>query len=171
MSSTTTNLMLVSHPDDETLFGGLELLTNKGKYEVICMDYAHDEVRKAEFKSAMEMLGVEHYQIHSGLTSSDGKYDQSKLMTVLNTLLSFRDWDKVVTHNASGEYGHYRHVALHEAVKSFNLNNLYVFDKGESKCSPELLSLKSKVLKLYVSQYERLKWFDWERECIIKFNE
>ena len=34
-------LMIVAHPDDETLFGGGELLKHKGEYKVICLDYGN----------------------------------------------------------------------------------------------------------------------------------
>ena len=34
-------LMIVAHPDDETLFGGGELIKHKGEYKVVCLDYGN----------------------------------------------------------------------------------------------------------------------------------
>ena len=41
--------MVVAHPDDETLFGGGELLKHKGEYKVVCLDYGNHLVRHKEF--------------------------------------------------------------------------------------------------------------------------
>ena len=51
-------LMIVAHPDDETLFGGGELLRYKGEYKVVVLDYGNHLVRHKEFICAMEVLGV-----------------------------------------------------------------------------------------------------------------
>ena len=34
-------LMIVAHPDDETLFGGGELIKHRGEYKVVALDYGN----------------------------------------------------------------------------------------------------------------------------------
>ena len=50
--------MITAHPDDEALFGGAELLTHSDEYKVVVVDEYHNEVRRAEFISSMQFIGI-----------------------------------------------------------------------------------------------------------------
>ena len=39
-------LMITSHPDDEALFGGAELLTHSDEYKVVVVDEYHSKIRR-----------------------------------------------------------------------------------------------------------------------------
>mgnify|MGYP003651971214 CR=1 FL=1 len=41
-------LMITAHPDDETLFGGAELLTYSDEYKVVIVGESHNEIRRKE---------------------------------------------------------------------------------------------------------------------------
>ena len=42
-------IMIVSHPDDEALFGGAELLRHPDEYKVVVLDEYHNDIRRREF--------------------------------------------------------------------------------------------------------------------------
>lgn len=48
-------LMIVAHPDDETIWGGNHLLD--GRYLVVCLTSGDNKKRSEEFKRVMEMSG------------------------------------------------------------------------------------------------------------------
>jgi len=86
-------------------------------------------------------------------------------------VLNERDWEKVVTHNQSGEYGHYRHVGLHNVLARLCPEKLWVFDRdSKKKLSKNVKKTKEHILKdVYTSQKNILKWFDWDHEIIVKY--
>jgi len=164
--------MIVAHPDDETLFGGGELIQNADSYKVVVLDYGNHLVRHREFIKAMETLGVtkwEHWDGEAFKTSA--AYNESILIPLIQRVLNERDWEKVVTHNQSGEYGHYRHVGLHNVLARLCPEKLWVFDRdSKKKLSKNVKKTKEHILKdVYTSQKNILKWFDWDHEIIVKY--
>ena len=53
--SDCTKLMVVAHPDDETLWGGAHL--TEGGWFVVCLTNGYNEVRKNEFYEVMKESG------------------------------------------------------------------------------------------------------------------
>ena len=49
--SNVNKVMIVAHPDDETIWGGAHLL--KDDYLVICITNGNNDVRKEEYKNAL----------------------------------------------------------------------------------------------------------------------
>lgn len=105
----TKRLLIVAHPDDETLwFGGL-LLRVPGDWTVIaCSIPARDPIRGFKFFEACERLGARGRIIPI----------TEHLDVPLTTLdeIDFFPFDLVVTHGAAGEYGHPAHKQVHEHV-------------------------------------------------------
>lgn len=166
-------LMIVAHPDDETLFGGGELLKCKGEYKVVCLDYGNHMVRHKEFICAMEMLGVEKWEHWDGEPyKSSTAYNESVLIPRLERVLKEKEWEKVVTHNQGGEYGHYRHIGTHNLMARLCPDRLWVFDTCfKEPLAEDIKTLKGEVLKdCYPSQKQVLRWFKWDCERIIKYN-
>jgi LmbE family N-acetylglucosaminyl deacetylase len=172
MDSKINKLMIVAHPDDETLFGGGELLNHKGEYKVVCLDYGNDMTRHREFLCAMEKLGVEKWEHWDGEEyKTPTSYDAKKLIPKLQRLIVERNWEKIVTHNKDGEYGHYRHKELHDLLRLLKPQKLWVFDSCEkNKLDTMTLSQKSHILReCYISQKRILRWFKWDCEKITKY--
>ena len=166
-------LMIVAHPDDETLFGGGELLKHKGEYKVVCLDYGNHMVRHKEFICAMEMLGVEKWEHWDGEPyKSSTAYNESILIPRIERVLSERDWEKIVTHNQGGEYGHYRHIGTHNLMGRLCPDKLWVFDTCDDKpLTEEIRVKKGEILgSCYPSQKQVLRWFKWDCESLKKFN-
>lgn len=161
-------LMIVAHPDDETIWGGSHLLDDK--YLVVCMTNGYNDVRAEEFKSVMEKAGCKYIMLsypdkilwfRSPWTIS--KHGMNK---DIETILEYKDWDTVVTHNEDGEYGHQHHIMTHDIVTSqFDdcscQGKLMVFGKYYTKedvgqetggISQNNLKTKVQLCKMYESQ-------------------
>lgn len=100
-------VMLVAHPDDESLWGAGLLLTKPNWTVICCTVPFHDPIRERKFHAACRSLGV-----MSSVTW--GHPERAGLIPIPD----LADYDLIVTHNAAGEYGHVQHKELHEAVKS-----------------------------------------------------
>ena len=170
--SKLNKLMVVAHPDDETLFGGGELLKHMGEYKVICLDYGNHTVRHKEFISAMEKLGVEKWEHLDGTPyKSSVSYNESILIPKLQRVLDEQNWERVVTHNQGGEYGHYRHIGTHNVMARLCPDKLWVFDTCyKEPLHEQVRILKGRILEsCYPSQKQVLRWFKWDCERILKF--
>jgi len=146
--------MIVSHPDDELIFGGATLA--KGEWKVICLTNGDNKVRSREFKSVMEELGLD-YEIWSYLDEWGGVFESSEIKDRICDVVN-EGFDKVVTHNSEGEYGHSQHISLHNIVKDIVKTNLFVFHKGSIPLDYNHLLQKLKLLKLYKSQESTMDW-------------
>jgi len=146
------NLMIVAHPDDEIIFGGHLLVRNPLGYKVVCVSSGLDPIRKSEFISVMSELGIVDYEIWN---YDDALYTPfpHKLTDELRKVIFERKWNKIITHNPMGEYGHPQHRDLHLKVKSIT-NDFYVFCKNPHKLDEKTLVRKKELLKLYPSQHE-----------------
>ncbi len=158
--TTAKKLMIVAHPDDDTLWGGSHLL--EGGYLVVCITHGkEDDERAAEFKKAMEYSGnqglILQYPDKVNGEKADWTRIEKQLKTELKRIIDKSDWELVVTHNEKGEYGHLHHKKTDEVVteiwreeeKSFEL--WYFGDYYKKKSLPdvegELESLDEETIK------------------------
>jgi LmbE family N-acetylglucosaminyl deacetylase len=103
---TGRKLMVVAHPDDETLWGGGIVLRYPGNWDIYCCSVPiADPVRADKFHVACERLGATGHVIRHAETPSLGHLDLVPL-----------DYDVIVTHGPNGEYGHAHHRQVHEYV-------------------------------------------------------
>lgn len=105
------NLMIVAHPDDETLWGGANLIQDD--YYVVCVTCGNISYRDEEFKKVMLLTGNDfeflgYPDVVNGYISNWKNYTDS-ITNDLKRIINSRDWNKVVTHNPDGEYGHFHH--------------------------------------------------------------
>lgn len=117
------NLMIVAHPDDETLFGGSHLISDR--YLVVCLTNAKS-YRAADFHKAMDIAECERIMLSYPDTQEipgeklkydpgySWDYDQLAIQNDINLLLHYKKWDTVVTHNPEGEYGHFHHKKVNK---------------------------------------------------------
>ena len=125
-------LMIVAHPDDETIFGGGHLLQDK--YTVVCVTCGKVEYRVKEFEEVLSktdddyiMLG---YTDRENLTGpiSNWNNEYNEIYNSLSEIINSTDWDLIVTHNPDGEYGHIHHIKTSEIVSRIaDKNKLYYF--------------------------------------------
>jgi hypothetical protein len=118
------HVMIVAHPDDETLWGAAHLLTDE--YLVVCLTNGWNENRRNEFVESMKTTNDKYILLNYPdirKQYSDSKYDTDMLTTCMTglqkdieTILSYKAWDTVVTHNPNGEYGKYHHKTVSSLV-------------------------------------------------------
>ena len=161
-------LMIVSHPDDEIIFGGSALLEESG-WRVVCLTNGNNPGRRKEFEESMQKLKIMDYSIHDLEDKLYLPLNVERLESILDEEIGFLNWKKIITHNNIGEYGHPHHYQVHEMVKSKidDLSRMWVFDKQREKISDLLLEDKNKIMGIYFSQQDiidqirenRGRWF------------
>ncbi|MGZ8709510.1 MAG: PIG-L family deacetylase [Thermoanaerobaculia bacterium] len=163
--ATPTKLMIVAHPDDESLFGG-EALTSSGGWTVVCVTNASHPRRRAEFIAAMDAIRANWVMLDHPDDLTSGTF-HPRLAEQLETLLREHPYELVVTHNARGEYGHPQHRALHRIVRSILPPGmaLAVFDHPWMAW-PSISPAKRALLGYYVTQRKSIAraWFWSSRE-------
>lgn len=191
------NLMIVAHPDDETLWGGGHLI--QGNYLVVCLTNGDDSVRRREFMNVVEVSQDKGLILSypdlidkrkgSGIENrSTWEYEQLAIRKDIGTLLKYKKWNIVVTHNPDGEYGHqhHRYTSRHvtdmyklqpECAKNFMYFGKY-YSKGKMTQSvkatlpvlPENVykqkkklmdQYQSKLATLYEVYYHMTPYEDW----------
>ena len=163
-----TNLMVVAHPDDETIFGFSELYSaNKLdalKWKVVCVSPREIRTgtnRSSDFAQAMKFYGVTDYEIwdfptdlHFGHALQGVEFPVDfldELDTKIQSLLNKKKWTKVVTHNPLGEYGHIAHRHIFDAVKK-HCDEFYVFCKTPAPLPDKQMKQKYQALEHYSSE-------------------
>lgn len=167
-SKDNVNLMIVAHPDDESIFAGNEILNNS--YHIVCITNGNNEVRKQEFEKMLEVTGntgvMLSYPDKTNGERDDWSIVKKDIEEELNSIIASREWGKIVTHNLKGEYGHIQHKKTNEIVTTLvkqqnKEDQLYYFgdyfkaknEAGHTKTlNKEQSKEKVKLLTVYSSQ-------------------
>lgn len=112
------NLMIVAHPDDETLWGSEELLKNK--YLVVCITCGTNKKREKEIEAALKiskdrLIVLDKPDKVRG-KRSDWKHYKKQIEYELKYVVKKKKWNTIVTHNPEGEYGHIHHKITNNIV-------------------------------------------------------
>tara|TARA_Y100000310_G_scaffold217831_1_gene218954 strand:- start:4544 stop:5068 length:525 start_codon:yes stop_codon:yes gene_type:complete len=157
------NLMIVAHPDDESIFGGA-LLLKSSNWKVICVTYCAEAATSA-FERAMKFLKINDYEMwgFECKDRDDAKpWSDHELITISDKLeaeLRSTEYEKIVTHGKGGEYGHTQHVELHKIVRKLVCGDLFVFGFGQNRLDLETLFAKIKLLDIY--EENGGVWYGW----------
>lgn len=125
-------VMIVAHPDDETLWGSHELY--KEKYLVVCVTCGGRLDRVKEFERVMELTADDYIMLNypdlvKGKKSTWEK-EWDSIDADLKNIVEAKDWDLIVTHNPDGEYGHIHHKMTNQMVTQHaNHDKLSYFGK------------------------------------------
>jgi LmbE family N-acetylglucosaminyl deacetylase len=105
-------LMIVAHPDDETLFGFSDLLNNK--CQIICLTQRSLAIRAKQFEEILTLTDSSGVILDYRNSSTDTWADRTDAVffTELAPLIT-GPFDAVVSHGADGEYGHLQHKRTH----------------------------------------------------------
>jgi LmbE family N-acetylglucosaminyl deacetylase len=123
-------LMIVAHPDDDIIWGGSHLIEDD--YLVVCITCGTDQTRVEEFKKVMTATNDDYIMLDYP-DRTNGKRDNwnsvyDLITNSLDTIINYKDWNTVVTHNPDGEYGHIQHKMTSKIVTSLaNKDNLMYF--------------------------------------------
>lgn len=144
-------LMLVAHPDDETLFGFNDLICAS---TVVCFTNGSNSVRSAEFYSVMYAVGVKGIMLdyNDAIDDNWSYIDDSEFFDAI----PYDDEDCIVSHNMHGEYGHIQHIRVHNiAVALAKKRDIAYRDFQKVHTNDFHKSL----LDLYVSQKDSIATF------------
>jgi len=143
-------LMIVAHPDDETIFGFSELdLDNNWKVVSVSDHLRPDEVSgMVEFKQAMKFYGIIDYEMWDFEASLNIHFPSEELGDRVGKLINSDNWSKIVTHNPIGEYGNIQHKDVFDSVRK-NTDEFYVFCKTTKRIDDDVWNRKQKVLDIY----------------------
>lgn len=117
------NLLVVAHPDDETIFfGGLLQSYRRRPWRVICVTDGNadgaGEQRQRDFSAACQALRVKSHE----MWDFPDRYDQRLDVKALTERLRGESPSEVFTHGILGEYGHPHHqdvsAAVHESFEA-----------------------------------------------------
>lgn len=110
-------LVVVAHPDDEILWMGGNLIKHRKDWNatVVVLCRASDKDREPKFRRVCKELGVKGFIFDL----DDEKLEPLPVEEYTSILAKFAgSYDKIFTHGENGEYGHVRHLDIHNAVKS-----------------------------------------------------
>ena len=166
------NLMIVAHPDDETIWGGSHLIDDK--YLVVCITCGVNRTRVEEFKKVMSISKDSYIMLSYPDKTNNKRDDWSKVYSNiekdLEKIMKLKKWKTIVTHNSDGEYGHIHHKMTHNIVKSiydngevegtlyffgkyYNKNNIELYKDTLEEISPKNKDIKiNKMIEVYKSQ-------------------
>lgn len=114
-------LVVVAHPDDETIFFGGHLLASRSWDEVDVISAtgvfgtpAMTRIRCAEFERACGLLGARPVRLE--LLDGEGAFNSGRLEAALRRHAESTPYERVLTHGPWGEYGHRHHIDVARAV-------------------------------------------------------
>ena len=143
VDSEVNALLIVAHPDDETIFCGGTILSHPSwSWNIVCVTMQQNTSRPQEFESTINMYRGFGVNINSSQTLNKPDYNQD---------LSQQDYDEwkesinqlnlkpeiVLTHNIMGEYGHKHHIATSKIVQELFKNVWEFVYPGDPSISPQ----------------------------------
>jgi hypothetical protein len=112
-------IAIVAHPDDEIIFmGGVIMKNPQVDWTVFSVCRASDKDREPKFRQVCAKNKVRG--IITDVEDED-KMNVAKSIPIIAKLivdkLKSKKFDYIFTHGANGEYGHKRHIGVHQAIK------------------------------------------------------
>ncbi len=116
----TSALVIVAHPDDETIWmGGMIMKYPEVRWTIFSLCRASDPDRAPKFRRVCQRYGAK--SIITDL-EDEGKLSVEQTIPIIKKLIinkvGQQEFDCIFTHGANGEYRHPRHIGVHRAVKS-----------------------------------------------------
>ena len=161
-------VMIVAHPDDETLWGGAHLI--KERYFVVCLTNGYNLDRANDYREILKFtknngIILNHPDLQDNIIDDWSEFGIG-IKKDLSKIIKYKFWETIVTHGPDGTTGHIHHKKICEYItkitKECNIyKNLYYFGtffaknkmpKYLSKISDEELEYKKKLVVIYKSK-------------------
>jgi len=111
-------LLIVAHPDDETLWAGGTVLSHPSwEWFILCLCRGSDADRAPKFTRALEVLRSEGIMGDLNDGPDQDPIDETEIQQVILDLLPVHYFDLIISHHPAGEYTrHIRHEETGKAV-------------------------------------------------------
>jgi len=161
-------LVIIAHPDDETIWMGGKILHEKDwEWTILSLSRKNDSDRKPKFFKVCKELNARAF-----ISDMDDENTEEPLSSLdevvkrVEPIAMDKHFDVVYTHNSNGEYGHRRHIETYEGVVKMaeqgliDCKELFVFDyeaannpfRAVPNANAEL------VFELNTAEYEKKKY-------------
>lgn len=115
-------VLIIAHPDDETIFFGGLILRHPHLFHIICVTDANADSRgherKVEFENACNALGALSFEMLDFPDIYEKRLDIDRLQKLLQEKVEALNICEIFTHGPIGEYGHPHHQDVSYAVHS-----------------------------------------------------
>lgn len=159
-------VIIVAHPDDETLWAGGTILNHPSwKCFIVCLCRGSDPDRAPKFQKALKILSSEGIMGDLDDGPDQNPLDEKMVEEAILDLIPSRHFDLIITHNPKGEYTkHLRHEEISKAViKLWQVGKIsadelwtFAYEDGNKKYYP--LAVKS------ASVYTTLDKIIWQKK-------
>ena len=127
LRSGSSALIIVAHPDDETIWmGGTILMHPDVNWTIFSLCRLSDDDRRPKFRRVCRRYGARSVMADledEGIMGVRESVD--KIAQLIKQRLSGQHFDYIFTHGKNGDYGHKRHIGVHRAVKKLVHENYF----------------------------------------------
>lgn len=172
------NVMIVAHPDDETLWGA-NFLEFENSVLVVCLTNGANKIRRSKFESVMQLYQVEFVIFDfpdKGIVGFTEK-ESLDICQEIDTIVNQDYVERVVTHGPLGEYGHIQHRQVSDIVARTlqDSSKLYFFDfelsKQDNAQINPFTNLTTKALQIYFDYMPHKDVFSLSQEILLNRSE
>jgi LmbE family N-acetylglucosaminyl deacetylase len=139
-------VVIVAHPDDETLWAGGTILSHPSwQWFIVCLCRRSDKERAPKFFKTLQILGAEGIMGDLDDGPEQKPLNEIELQHAILQLLPSTHFDLIISHNPNGEYTrHIRHEETGKAViklwhaAKISANELWTFayEDGDKEYYP-----------------------------------
>lgn len=157
-------LIIVAHPDDETMFCGGAMSQLKWDWTVVSAVHSLQSPRGQEFTRATTILKAIPIMLDVPYFGKDSlsPIDAHELQARLEKAVDLEDFDVIITHNSFGEFDNKDHIVINRLISRIAPKALWFF--GFNCNSPDITihldraaqSDKCDALAQYQSQRNRI---------------